>query len=536
MDHHIVLAKKVVKDLNSSSPISDEGKGSLGTILNPCGENLEYTNKRYPDGTLSQSALIHLRLFQTIFAPWQNSQLLENSSNLWSLFLICPPCFATLFVMVASKDNSEPTDTEWNEIVTFFNANPQSTYPAWREAITGRFYISVMKFSAADKILTSNEKAVESWRIVGDGHVLMHNTPTLWDQGTLAVGQFQTDVATANANVGQELVTFRITQAAAGQLTVSCFFTLPSGTITNLWAPVNIATTATGSVLATLGTGVVQQFNVDLDDETPFARYRGTQIAINITYNTVLSTLTIANPATPTVPVVFTGLSGISVGFNASKFGSISGPYVSDQNISTQVNDITQWSLPSLSSADVVQADPKFSAELMKKHGGYYAVRRFFEPVLSMTDASVTLIKLNYKEKETSSADVLFGGIQNDMLDKNAAAIIGVIKGISYAANPAVKAERFIEAMGGPGSSIAAFISDCPPKDEDAIDIFREVQTVGPHSYIPDANALGFLASMITSIVEYLPLALRGARSASLAIAKAVDWAETNLFSTTPKV
>lgn len=298
-------------------------------------------------------------------------------------------------------------------------------------------------------------------------------------------------------------------------------------------APVSAsATTAQGQ----LGAGITQNFTLGNPNGNTFANYTGTQITTSVNY--------IAAGAGNGAYYVLSPSGQPLAGNLRIPVSTVNTTYTAELNLSGDIIEagannpnIVAWTLPSLSQENIVQADPKFSAELMKDHGGVYCVRRYFEPVLSMTDTSQSgFIKAVVPGILLAEVNGPSGGMQGDVFDKNGAVMVIAIRGISQAANPTIKMCRFVEFMPSPGSDLAPFVGPCPEKDEDAVEVFRQMQIAGPHSYIPDANALGLLASLISTVVGYIPTFMRGARSFSHAVAGAVDFAETHFFSKVPNL
>lgn len=534
------VAGKIASDaysmMTQNKFITDAGKSSVEIICNPCGEHKFASNVHFPDGALSQSGCLKLRQFETISPPWGNVSSSPNTTDNWGLKGLCPPTYKTIAILIASRLNEDPDPAVMTDLINEFNSEEPSIWPMWKQSSArANYWLSVYEYASADINVTdpTRDRKVESFRIVGDGFVVMHNTPTLWDQGSFAVGQFQTDMETTPVpdNVSSAVLTLNTgAQLSSTQVPFSLQWqgvTLAAGTIT-------IAGASTLPVGLNAISGTLQ-YSVYSDQGQLMATYTGPGTGI-------LYFAQVAAVAPNPPYVVVTGNSGpgtVRIGLTApnstiTQTLSIEGPAVT-RVLNTLQNVV--WTLPPTSQRDIAQADPKFSAELMKQHQGFYAVRRYFEPKLRMTDlSSGGRIKLSVPEVQLISVNAPRGGIPDDVIDVNGSSIMFSIRGISYAANPTIKSCRYIEFLPSPGSSLAPFTEDTPEKDEDAEEIFRQMQLSGPHSYIPDANALGFLSSLIMSTIEMIPVFARGARGVSHAIASAVDWAEDNLFSKIPVV
>lgn len=525
------ISRGVVDFMNSSEVISEEGKGLLGVILNPCGEHHDKTNAQFIDGTLTQSGVERLRLFETLTPPFLSLGSNDNVNRNWTLMIISAPFYKTFGLILAVDNNLQPTDAQLKDLFGQINADLSNPiWPSWKTAPNEHIFYTFLQFDSADLNVddsTGASKDVESFRMTGDGFVLFHNTPDLWNQGSVVVGQFQSDITS---------------QSGSGlfNMDMSAFYNNLTPPVTSQWSmvgpvlaafPPTIVTSGTPQVI---GTGVPAiPFVLKLPDGTVF--YDNTLPTQSITVSNSGPLYTVTGNTTP--PVSFFN-NNISTNpdsptlFNFSVWLSTDGqlaPYASPEVLNQVL-----WHLPPLSQAQVVQADPKYSAELMKDHLGVYVVRRYFEPKLRMTPSTAGG-NVKFEVNGMGRSEVLAGGggLMNDLIDSNAAVIVTIVRGISYAANPTIKANRFLEYMPAPGSRIAQFVSDCPPKDEDAEEVFRQMQVNGPHSYIPDANLLGLLSSFITTLVENLPVFLRGARSISSAVVKGLDWVEENLYPAT---
>jgi len=451
-------------------------------------------------------------------------------TNNWSLWIISPPAYKTVAILLASKNNSQPTKAQLAVIFNDFNNTTPPEWPAWKiptADASQNFYYTVYTYSSAnldlDPLLGSRK--IESFRVVGDGFVVMHNTPTLWDQGSFAVGQYQSDVS--NLPADQSLDIAEIVVSVSNTISSAVCSITYGGSKNNgvIMAPITVSP---GPAPGAVGFGIAENFTLRIPDGAVFASYVGTSLVCNVTFVQAVT------PVGAYYNFAITGFAAVRVPVSLVNTVvrtplELSGPFVS--GIVNNPN-VKAWTLPPLSQKEVVQADPKFSAELMKKHMGFYAVRRYFEPKLRMSDTSDSgLIKCLVPGIGKGDVIKPEGGLSSDCFDVNGSAIVGVIRGISYAASPTIKACRFVEFMPAPGSDLAPFVGPCPEKDDDAEEVFRQFQLSGSHSYIPDANSMGFLGAMIWSAVESLPVFMRGARSISHAIARAVDWAEENLFS-----
>jgi hypothetical protein len=525
-------ASKVSGFMQSNKPISTEGKSSIMTILNPCGELGSDENAKFPDGTLSQSGVQRFRQFETIVAPWQTFSSSANVTNNWSLYIISPASFRTVAVLIAVRDGKALTDTEFAMVFTSMNVDaPMVDYPNWNSigipgtGVEPNVYYTTYSFKAAHLDLdpgTGESKSIESFRVVGDGMVVMHNTPDLWNQGSFAVAQFKTDFAMIETDTTATPVVIEVLTSAVG--------TTLEGSV-SMYAVINgVKTIILDGVLTGAGpwtfntVGGAYTLKMPSPDNEVFYTTTSGGDPIGFVYTPGPNpTLTISN--TSVFPSISMGLFTGTGTFVFMLQGEGPTLAMSQFNPSQLV-----LSLPSLNQDSIVQADPKFSAELMKAHCGFYAVRRYFEPKLNMNNSNVSgNIKL---EVQSMSKEIVVdapGGIVGDILDRNGSTIIAAIRGISYACSPTIKSVRYVEFLPAPDSPLAPFVGPTPPKDDDAEEIFRQVQLSGPHSYVPDANLLGGLATFIMSVVDAVPVFLRTARGISNAVSNALSWVESKI-------
>jgi len=534
-------ALNVTSMMNESSALSNDGKSSIMTILNPCGELGSDSNARFPDGTLSQSGIQRFRQFETIVAPWQTISSSQNVTNNWSLYIISPSAFRTIAVFIAVRDGRALTDAEFNQVFNLINTtidNPE--YPAWDSVglpigvDVPNIYYTIYPFKSATLDIdptTGESKTIESFRVVGDGMVVLHNTPDLWNQGSFAVGQFKTDFAVVETDttswpVVVEIAISSITPTVyTGDLTAFFEDSVGNRVILAMIPGFTFLKDGTSQNLVFSSPGGAYHLLTKAPGGESILNWNGTDQTVVVNADAV-GNFNFVGPATPGGSWTMSGINAVgNYTYLAQGFGVL---FQTENFNPSQII----WSLPSLNQDAIAQADPKFSAELMKCHDGFYAVRRYFEPVLNMTNSNSSgPIKLELRGLNKQDIIDGPGGIKGDILDKNGSTIIAAIRGISYANSPTIKTCRFVEFMPSPNSALAPFVGPTPAKDEDAVEIFRQMQLSGPHSFIPDANFLGGLATFVMSVIEKVPLFLRTARSVSTAVVNALDWAETKMSS-----
>lgn len=532
-------ATKAAKDISvrvkSTPPLSGEGIGFVEHILNPCGEHT-HPNARCTDGTLSQSAVQTLRTEDFVVPPFISLASVGDTTKNWSLIDIGLPSYTGISLLIASANASDPTPRQWRSILTQINGSGVADYPTWTPIgpqAQANFFATYWRYEAANlkyDAKTRQSTTVESFRYVGDGIVLRHNSPDLWNQGGFVTGQFQCDMEYINADgapasievqsdllaVGESKITLTnlkigLTTELIGTVTPNVFLLIPVGEVnngetktfpTNVWDSAYTIRKPDGSYL------------VEVDADANFDW--------SIKYDYASRTLAISTPTTAGDPfIVSVAIPKLS---NTQLYSTDTSLGAEDDKTSIVID------LPSLSWSNIAQADPKRASDLLKGHNGFYSVRRYFQPKLLMQKSNRSgNIKFSVPGMERLAIVNAPGGIVDDLIDNNASIRISVIRGISYAAIPQIKGDRFIELMPAPGSILASVTEITPARDEDAEEVFRALQARGEHAYTPDANLLGELATFITTAVGSLEVFLRGARSVSQAIDKAASWTQKKL-------
>jgi len=530
LDTASVLAHSVSQDLMQPSPFTEHGRNFIEVACNPCGEHAEDVDARIPDGAVTYSAIKRLALFETIAPPWSSlGSLPANLTNNWALFGWSPPCYRTAAILIASRSNQSISDTTETLIYNKFNTSPVADYPSWtavsEDPATSEFFFCRLNYDAADLQLDKGlSKLVESFRIIAEGQVWHHNTPDLWNQGSFAVGQFPTNqiLKDADQNTTTATLTVETTAKVGQQVAYTAEITYPGpinggvlmAKVTKPLASIGV----TGQLIAQPSNGYTLE-NV-APAQTVFAPLVTAGAPLNVSCSQTDANSVVTIQAVGGAPVTFfvpQNPSTIKIDF--VMFGQIlNGETINDNFFEINPNTMQQSKL--------VQRDPKFSAELMKDHGGFYAVRRIFEPMMNMNEVieAGTIFARKPGMDRVRGTDTS-GGIQDDSVDKNFGTINFAIRGISYAANPTVKAVRYIEEIEGE-EVLATFNRKVLQKDTYAVDTWRELSMSGPHSYVPDANSVGLLAAFVANVVENIPAYLKSAISITSAVSRALEHVE----------
>lgn len=522
-------AKDISTYVNSTPPLTNEGIGFVQHVLNPCGEHT-HPNARCTDGTLSQSAVQTLRTEDFVVPPFASLASIGDTTKNWTLIDIGLPSYTGISLLIASANASDPTQQQWIQILTQINTTGVADYPGWTtigDVATANFYATYWRYEAAnlkyDKS-TRQSTTVESFRYVGDGIVLRHNSPNFWNQGGFVTGQFQCDMEYINSDGVPAGVTLQ-TSATAISTTQITMANLNIGTTEsndNFLTLVSvIITNGTTNTYPTIPWGTA--YNIRKPDGN-FLVNVGASAAFlwSIKYDFPTKTISVSTPTTVGGPLVISVDNVPTIYTDMYTTTPILG--AEDSTASVIID------LPSLSWPNIAQADPKRASDLLKGHNGFYSVRRFFQPKLLMQKSNRSgNVKFSVAGMERLAIVNAPGGILDELIDNNASIRISVIRGISYAALPQIKGDRFIELMPAPGSILASVTEITPLRDEDAEEVFRALQARGEHAYVPDANLLGTLANFITTAVGAIEIFLRGARSVSQAIDKAANWTQKQL-------
>jgi len=520
-------AKRLNGMMRASKELSVDGQGFVQHIMNPCGEHT-IPNARCTDGTLSQSAVQTLRAEDFIVPPFTNTATVGDTTKNWTLIEISPPTYTGVSLFIASANAAQPSIEEWRVIFSQINSTGVANYPSWTtigDPASANYYASYWRYESANLMYdpqTNQSTSVESFRFVGDGLVLHHNSPTLWDQGGFVTGQFQCD--TEYFSEPGEIATLTIqssaTAVATNQITLTNFNIGMTSDIAQFLSVNNlpIANGATSSQ-ATIVYG--QPYNIRKPDGNFLVNVGASanfNWAIKYQYG-ANPTISISTPTTQGGPLVLP-VDNVPL-VNTSTYST------TELLGATLANASVIIDLPSLDWSRIVQADPKRASDLMKGHLGFYSVRRYFQPKLLMARSNTSgNIKFSVQGMDRLAIVRAKGGILNDLIDVNGAIRISVIRGISYGAQPQAKADRFIELMPAPGSILASVTEVTPARDEDAEEVFRSLQSRGAHAYVPDANLLGEMAAFLNAVISRIPVVARTVRSISAAVESAAEWVE----------
>nr|UBJ25994.1 hypothetical protein 4 [Sichuan mosquito tombus-like virus] len=524
------IAGKIRNMMLSEEEIAPDAKAFLYTSMNPCGERTGMTDGRPVDGALPNSASWQLRSAEIVIPPWASESILADTTRNWGLFIISPPAIKTACICIASKTNQQPPPSKMALIWNFYNTKVPATYPDWDD-IDGEYYLTTFTYSGIDLDFDSNSgssRTFQAGRMYGDGIVLFHNCPTLWDQGMLVGAQFPTNahqvsttsqalstaiIAVAEASVGSPpsiaeptKITILLPDENGNQYeAVSVTVTSPSSVNTPGFTPkVTGSLRYQGTVIATLTAGVTAQVTFIVENNGNVRLVSGVGPVFQVGGKGIETI----------IPTVF-----VATSLDISK---------------TRLMDV--WEAPDFSPKNLAQVDPRFDFETMKGHAGIYMVRHWGQPLMNVLDFNkIGNVKALSLGMDRDLAIAQTGGVE-DILDLNANTYVICVRGLSYAAQPALKLVRFVEASVVPGSGYAVMMRPAPESCETSMEMWHQFNVMMPHSYPPDMNFLGGLFAVITSALQAIPVVMRTTRSIGRAVVEAVDWAEKNVLPTVEMV
>jgi len=511
----IVSKKKKVKLLSGMQPFScfpghdlgERGREFVHRFLDPCGEDVTFNeNSKIPDGALPNSTVLELRQVQIVRAPTTTNDSISLSGSMWTLTVIHTPMFRTPIILVANMANAEMSASDENDLISGWNttANPP-VYPSWNLlASNPNAYWTTVEWSGLADIPTPTmdgaATAISQFRICSDGVTIFNNTPDLVNQGMVIGAQWNTD---QSPRVFQE---DEITQGYIIQL--PRFWTAP---VSDTTSPQNFYSVA---VPAANTNGFE---NITATGAAPSATYVATAafmvgsnvvsvgdlltLTISMTYSVLTMTFTgnLTDTTTSTTLVNYNNsvVVGPTTGTNTTQF------VVSE--IPPHVGTATQWQLPPLTTQGIIQSSPKAVYLTMKEENGVYMVKRVFQPVFNVTEASsykpVRMVSVN----QTSNPDDFVGG-KWDTFDSNFSTGVIVMSSIPTSCAPSFKMKRDVEVVANDGSPFQMFMETNEDPIPEAIQLSRAVIAHHPFMYPESYNSFGGLFGILEGILGKIPI------------------------------
>lgn len=531
-----------------TAAMSDLGKAWVYHYLDPCGtHHPTVCSRRIPDEAVPESAAPGWRFLDTLYRPNQKASETETTGKNGSWIFYKTPMLRIAAIIIFNGKSKEFTQARMIPFcVAWANSNaavdPSSvTYPNWYAFEVGdeevdeegrplpENYFTVLAYSALSLLLPpdemGNSTTVLSFRFTGDGLTIHHNTPTLFDQATVASARFP-----ANTSV-----------KAVADSTVTgfnrCYLTLSvAGAAYNIvWTGVDgIRIPAlehlnyTGVIPSPL---IVSEGRIRNPSGSFF-----TSVGDELRYVVVLGASN------------FIALSNTTTG-ESVRIGGFVGSYFVTQfyyrftenaedertEIISYDDSITILALPPSTQADLMQQDPSAYAGLMKENkehsGGLYLVNQKFQPFFFLAKAT-DYRKVVFTTRGVKLSDLEVPGVGwYDTIDVNFGIAVGNVQTMPYAAAPLVKNCRGDEQVAGPDSILGGFLEDVPPEDKIALEVADDLMKKVPHGMPADYNGLGTMFSIVAKTMAGLAIEKANPLNVSRLLTDVVNHAFSDVVS-----
>jgi hypothetical protein len=481
------------------------GDAFIHRHCNPCGEFKSFSEySKIPDGSLPSSAAIELRQVLIVRAPTSSSETIDlNTGAMWTLSVIHTAMFRTPVILIANMVNAEVNDSDKSDLITAWNTTvTPPVYPEWQAMENNpSSYWCTVEWSGLSSIPTPTDDGavttVSQYRICADGLTIFNNTPDLINQGMVIGAQWNTnktekvyvtDPDVDGVNIRLNAVGFAGSQSSTSSLNTVTY-----------QIPANNAAGFTTMLIN--GANLVTTYVADREFTTA-----GGTVAVG---DTVTLTATIVSTVlTSTFNVVLTnGATTLASNTIVARQGT-SSTLALAYTVSTADHDngsVTQWQLPPLTTQELIQDTPKAVYMSMKEQNGVYMVKRIFQPVFNVTEASdykrVRLVSAG----QTSNPDDFIEG-KSDTFDANFSTGVIIMSSIPVACAPAFKMFRDLEVVATNGSPWSLFMKSNDDKIPAALEIVESISTHHPFMYPESYNSLGGLMGIISSVVGQIPV------------------------------
>lgn len=480
----------------------------------PCGEQVTSTDAgKVPDGAMQSTTALFFRYGETMVFPWQQRGNLDLAGKTYSVLLLLVPLLRMMNVVIVRENDGEFGPEIMAAFAeAFAQADPvTSVYPNWTsfgDAATE--YFTITDTLPLRDVIPPGEngisKTILGYRTSSLGQEFIHNAPDLVNQGTQVTGRFLTDFSERAFNVQgdptalSEYVLSNYVRNSTGPSDISynlIGFSLPiNGTQTVIVPSFSGLQTALPSAPFTVPAGVTIRTS------------SGTLIAIagqtiqyfaDITGGSARPTIFLRNVAAPTVRVAVLLVGGQNPQDRGSATTRL---YITEAGAEVADNEImglsrTVIALPPCTQAEIIQANTKATADLMKTHDGVYAPAAINEPVFNLTKASEYRHVLLINDETDLSKDAFLYPYRDqgwyDTCDHNFMTTVTNVQGIAYAAKPFLKICKSVEAQPGRSSILAATTKGALRRNNDALNTAFAIADSTPHSFPVGYNGLGIL-------------------------------------------
>lgn len=510
--------------------------GFLERHLDPCGEyRTQLDNGKIPDGAVPQSVSGQFREVFTLKHPGASDTSVELTGNTFALVIVHLPLWRTPLLLIAQLVKAEVDDDDVNAVLTSFNNvldRDYALYPKWVPVSDG-LYWSIKQWTAFDSVPPPSDLGVSpfihSFRVTGDGFEMVHNTPSLIDQGVVVGAQYpgENDLRAVTVAVDNNTTAARLFLEASrtgltGTVTYSLIGRLP-GFGNYPWAFGAALTTTTPpagspSVTVVQNIGVVQ-YDVTLGNGNSYSA--GDDIEAYLTIGAVGAGevgVRVVGSTTALFALFFSNqaASDRSSAFTNATVSEVVGG-------STRVNALT---LPPVRQEDHIQETPKAVQLLLKDHQGMYMPKRKFQPVFSFTKAS-DYGPVRFLTRSTGPLELeLAVGDIRDTVDVNYGYGVMSFTSLPYACQPYMKMVRSWEALPSKGSPWGPFTTYTTPRDDIFMDIIDAFQDQDPFAYPAKYNGFGLMFAKILKVVRKIPNVIRTGRNVAKVVSECVSDAQ----------
>lgn len=490
-----------------NSTLSPEAEGFIVKHLDPNGEyNTEMECCHVPDGALPQSAIIALRDQFAIKSPLNTTSTISLSGDTWTLLLWAMPTFRYPLVMIATMSDSEPSSADMEIFTIAFNNFPFNVetgagfYPNWVAVVGSALFFAVREWEALTSVApptaTGFSSLLSQYRITSDGITIFNNTPTLVDQGMIIGTQFNANFQNVAASVVVD-----DTGDFSAVIAISWTFVNGASLVWNWTTPGLLLPNQTGAASGSTATGTFvtpNQFTVVATGTTitQGSTITWSQLSSgNLQFSTVAAGIFLTvqtGPSYPTTTMQFA-------------YFPITVTLAGEEDI-TLAQSINKVQTPAHDVQNMVQAVPRTVTLTMKEDNGGYMVKRVFEPVFNMTQAS-DFAPIRFNSPGTTLGDLNGAvGTLSDSFDRNYSMGVFMLQGIPTSCLPFIKMNRTVEVVATPNSPWMVFMQKCPPKDAIYDQVIRSFIEQHPLMYPESYNVFDKLFGMVTSMLSELPI------------------------------
>lgn len=484
---------------------------------NPCGEMVTFTeNSKVPDGALPNSTIIELREALIVKVP-SSTGVLPLDGSMWTLTVIHLPLFRNPVILVASLVNAEMSVDDRAALMRDWNTSVSPPlYPEWRPIVVDNLYYSVVQWTGLNQVeqpTPNGTTAVQQFRITCDGMTMFNNTPDLINQGMVVGAQWPANKSIKNEEANDDVAGY------TGVIRVSAFGVPAPVSRAALQVPVPIdkETFAQGVTVGVPsisfsygGASYPWEFPVYIADSA------GTSNSMVFTaeagHNMIINTIAIAKGDLLNFSVarnvsnqwswsVMTSVGALVV-FSATNVASPAGIYSVVITDPLEMPAITVLQLPPTDTQNIIQSTPKAVYMSAKEQNGIYMVKRIFQPIFNVQEASerrqIVLTDAEVERQFTLSP--------SDVLDLNYGVGVTVWSSIPTSCAPAIKLIRDVEIVAGENSAYMPFMKSNVDKCEAALAICHSMAVHHPFMYPESYNILGGLMGIIGNVVSKIPI------------------------------